>query len=124
MRAIIINPEDQTVTERDIEGDFVSLQTLVDGYIELVRIVDYSNDIYVNEEGLLHEKIYRDKGFFLWSSYPNPLAGVGVVLGHTRDGESAPTKLTIDFIKANIKFCRLAGTIDNHWVLEELPTKE
>jgi hypothetical protein len=57
MRAIIINPEDRTITETEIDGSLKTLQQIVGGLIEPVcQGLDQHHHCYVNEEGLLETR--------------------------------------------------------------------
>jgi hypothetical protein len=59
MRAIIINPEDRTISETDIDGSLETLQHIVGGLIEPVcQGLDEHHYCYVNEEGLLDDTRY------------------------------------------------------------------
>ena len=51
MRAIVINSEDRTITETDLDGSLESLQRIVGGMIEPVtQGLDGTHHCYVNEE--------------------------------------------------------------------------
>lgn len=55
MRAIVINAEDRTIVETEIDGSLDTLQQIVGGMIEPVtQGLDDRHHCYVNEEGLLN----------------------------------------------------------------------
>ena len=104
MRAIIINPEDRTITETDIDGSLKTLQQIVGGMIEPVyQGLDDNHHCYVNEEGLLYDPQY----FFMLKDGHQPLAGHGVILSTTDDGGEAPCTLSVDWVKERVTFMNL-----------------
>jgi hypothetical protein len=104
MRAIIVNPEDRTITETEIDGSLKTLQQIVGGLIEPVyHGLDDNHHCYVNEEGLLHDPLY----FFMFTDGHQPLAGHGVILSTTDDGGEAPCTLSVDWVKQRVTFMDL-----------------
>ena len=109
MRAIIINAKDHTVTETEIDGSLKSLQQIVGGLIQTVYAgLDDSHHCYVNEEGLLD----NPQHFFMFRNGHQPLAGNGVILASTEDGDEAPCTLPLDWVKESVTFMDLAGARD------------
>ena len=104
MRAIIINPEDRTITETETDGSLKSLQQIVRGLIEPVyQGLDDNHHCYVNEEGLLNDPQY----FFMFTDGHQPLAGRAVILSTTNDGGEAPCTLSVDWVKERVTFMDL-----------------
>ena len=84
MRAILINPFDETITEVDYSGDFKQIYKFIDcSTFDVVMLCD-ADDLYVDDEGLLKENRY-----FSWSG--RIFAGKGLILGHNEEGETTPT---------------------------------
>jgi hypothetical protein len=109
---IHINVEDRTVTETEIDGSLSSLQQIVGGLIEAVyHGLDEFHHCYVNEEGLLEQPQH----FFLFKDGHQPLAGNGVILASTDDGDEAACTLTLDWIKERVSFMDLAAV--RQWCL-------
>ncbi len=101
MRAIIINAQDRTITETDTDARLETLQRIVGGMIEAVTYgLDDNHHCYVNEEGLLE----HPQHFFMFEGGHQPLAGNGVILAETDDGDEAPCTLSLDWAKARVKF--------------------
>jgi hypothetical protein len=101
MRAIVINAQDRTVTVAEIDGSLKSLQQIVGGMIEPVtQGLDEFHHCYVNEEGLL----LQPQHFFMFKDGHQPLAGNGVILSSTDDGEEAPCTLLRDWIQERVTF--------------------
>jgi Domain of unknown function (DUF3846) len=104
MRAIIVNSKDRTITETEIDGSLKSLQNIVGGLIEPVyQGLDEPHHCYVNEEGLLNDPQY----FFMFTDGHQPLAGNGVILSSTGDGDEAPCTLPIDWVNGRVTFMDL-----------------
>ena len=62
--------------------------------------VEKHDIIFVDDCGLMRSPEH----FFLYSSYGHLLAGNGVVMGSSPDGESIDPKMTIDELKQRVKF--------------------
>jgi hypothetical protein len=99
MRAIVIDPAAQTVEEIDTDGSLAALQQVVGGSIEYVA-VDDDHHCYVNEEGLLDQPEH----FFMFDGRHQPLAGRGIILSSTPEGDEAPCGLPLDGVKERVSF--------------------
>jgi hypothetical protein len=107
MRAILIDPVSETVSEVEYNGDYKHIYELC-GF-ECFTVIDLGKGetLFIDDEGLLKEQEH----FFalegpLWA-YPQPLAGRGLILGTDDDGESVATKLTLEAIRENVKWRKL-----------------
>ena len=101
MRAIIINAKDRTITETEIDGSLTTLQQIVGGMIEpLSQGLGDNHHCYVNEEGLLS----GPEHFFMFREGHQPLAGNGIILSSTDDGDEAPCTLSLDWVKERVTF--------------------
>lgn len=103
MKAIIIDATKRTITEVEVDGGLDSLQKAVGGYIELVRL-DEGEDLYVNEEGLLH----GEQNFFIYSGAHQPFAGNGIIIGNKPDGGQKSTKMTVEEVTERVKFAHIS----------------
>jgi hypothetical protein len=111
MRAIVINPEDRTIRETDVDGSLETLQHIVGGLIEPVHQgLNEHHHCYVNEEGLLDDPRY----FFMFRGGHQPLAGNGVILALTEEGEEAPCTLPLEWIAERVSFMDLPAV--RRWV--------
>jgi hypothetical protein len=106
MRAILINPQDQTITEVEFNGDYRHINQLIEAdCFTAVRLGDKEeNTIYVDDEGLLTDKPYVVGMFRVDGDYPAYLAGKGLILATDKRGNSVATKLDIEELKARIVF--------------------
>ena len=106
MRAIIINAQDRTITETDIDARLETLQQIVGGMIEAVTYgLDDNHHCYVNEEGLLE----HPQHFFMFEGGHQPLAGMGIILSLTDDGDEAPCTLSLSWVEERVRFLDVAA---------------
>jgi hypothetical protein len=112
MRAIIINAQDRTIIEAEVDGGLNSLQQIVGGLIEAVYSgLDDNHHCYVNEEGLLDQPQH----FFMFTGGHQPLAGNGVILSSTDDGDEAACTLSLDWVKERVSFMDLIAVRQWCW---------
>ncbi len=102
MRAIVIDSKNQTVTELEIDqkDSLSAMQKVVGGYIELATTLPNGDDVFVNEEGLLHSP----RHFFTIVGGHQPYAGNAVILNHNRNGDSTAAKSDLVYITTSVKF--------------------
>ena len=103
MRAILINPENKTVTEVDYSGDYRDIYKLIGcRTFDIVRIPTGLDGIYIDDEGLYAEKQtfwkYRHNGIYA----PIKLVNKGLVLGCNDEGNTIAPDSTVEDIKKNI----------------------
>jgi hypothetical protein len=104
MRAILIDPYNETISEVEHTGGIDSIYKLLSGperKVGTFTIVGLGKGetLYVDDEGLLHNPTH----FFQWQGYHQPLAGRGLILGSKRS-EDAATKLSLDEAKARVRW--------------------
>lgn len=114
MRAILINPQDKSVTEVDYNGDYRQIYQLIDATcFDCVRI-DARETIYIDDEGLINGKGNEVGFFYVKGERPVALAGKGLILSTGVDargaitGESVGTELTVDAVRAMIDWVQPA----------------
>jgi hypothetical protein len=101
MKAILINPIDETITEVNYNGDYKQIYQFIDA--SMFGVVDIPNDdsIYIDDEGLFKDNQY----FFTHNAIPTLLGGKGLVLGiDHKTGNSTDANSTILEIRKNITF--------------------
>jgi hypothetical protein len=103
MKAIFIDPQARTVTLIEHGGDYRSILKTIDVQIFTCVALDSANTLFVDDEGLLNDPRY----FFEIGDYPQPLAGKGLVLGITDDGDSADTTLPLPAVESAVRFLEL-----------------
>jgi hypothetical protein len=102
MKAILIDPETQTISEVEYDGDYKTIHKLIDADGFTVVYIDNDNNsdaVYVDDDGL-----FTDKNFFWASGWSQPLAGKGLVLGTDDDGDGISPRTTLRKLKSQIKF--------------------
>ena len=118
MRAIVINAGERTVSEAEIDGKLRTLQGIVGGLITPVYDgLDAKHHAYVNDEGLLN----TPQHFFMLRGGHQPLAGNGVILSTTRDGDEASCTLPLDWVKQRVAFMDLREV--RKWIAREEDTE-
>lgn len=101
MKAILINSEKRQVSEVEYNGDYKEINRLIGSEVFCIGAYLPNDDcVFVDDEGLLKEP----KFFFKVPSYPNPLAGNGLVLGTNGFGESTSAKSKLEELKKQILF--------------------
>ncbi len=106
MRVLVINPFDETITEKTVT-DYTDIQKLIGApfderqYFEVATDLYNGDSVYVDEEGMCSPS---SEAWFDIGAH-QPFAGVGVVVGlNINTGESVDAKSTIDELKAMVEF--------------------
>lgn len=105
MKAILIDPFNETVTEVEHTGNYKHIYELLshpEHPVDCFTAVRLGNGdaIYVDDEGLLKDP----KHFFVWKGYPQPMAGKGLLLGSNDEGESISPETTLEYVKGRVSF--------------------
>jgi hypothetical protein len=111
MRAILINPDDQTITEIENSGSLADTQASVQCrgvcMVRVSREADGSGDLlWLDDDGLL----IAGKPVWRWAGYENPLPGRALILGVDWEGESAPAKIALAEVKGAVSWTDLETT--------------
>jgi len=106
MKAILIDPFDQCVSEVDFNGDYKEIHNLLNcTAFDCVRL-DETNDMFVDDEGLLK----NPNRYFKYRK--QVLAGMGLILAHDNEGESVGTTLSSAEVFENVEFLPEGHTED------------
>lgn len=98
MKAILIDPVAQTVTETNVK-DWKDISPALNCRVFDIVQVAPNVSIYVDDEGLF----VQGQQFFLHRAYPQPLAGHGLVLGFDdQTGDSTDCPITVDQVRSQI----------------------
>jgi len=99
MKAFLINPHKQTITELDYSGHWQDIASHIDAPLfTVVRVKQ--GDIFLDDEGLYSKG--SDQMFFLHKDYPSPLAGYGLVLDTDEEGETIASTTSIEELSKDI----------------------
>lgn len=114
MKAYLIDPTNQTVTQVEHDGSLQDLYAHTRCQcIDAVRINEQGDCVFVDDEGLLNGAGYTHGPFMLTRGERRmPLMGYGLVLGSTIEGESTDPACTLDEVKALVSFPSMRTVID------------
>lgn len=110
MKAYLIDPYAEAVTEIETDGTFEHLYPIIEcTTIEVVRLDAAGDGIFVDEERMFSftRPDGAEKRFFTLGS-SQPLVGKGVVMGGDSEGESQSPVCTLERVKGAVKFFSLA----------------
>ena len=107
IKAILIDVEAQELRYVEVNKEEGSALRSMYKYIgcDLVQSIqiDTQNDVFVDEEGLL--KLDKNSKFFAYGTYPQPIAGNGLILGiDPEEGETVSTTLTLEYVRERVFF--------------------
>tara|TARA_E500000305_G_C3998937_1_gene226198 strand:- start:438 stop:782 length:345 start_codon:yes stop_codon:yes gene_type:complete len=108
MKAFLINPLDETITEVDHDNsDYKNISKAIDAkYFTTVQIHEDGDTIYLDDEGLLHGN--HKHTFTLDKVFGQTFVGKGLVLGtNMRNGDAKDVDCTLDDLKNRIEFNKL-----------------
>lgn len=99
MKAYLINPFDEEVTEIDYDGELDTLYQLLEcSLVDAVTCIS-EDSIFVDDEGLLNS--VGEQKHFYFPGYSQPLAGRGLFVGPTdSEGNSTEPRLTLEEVTA------------------------
>lgn len=105
MQGILIDPAAGTVTTNDeYDGNYKTIQKIIGADLfDCVRL-DESETLYVDDEGLLNGNGERSGFFYVIGKHPVMIAGKGLILATNEDGDSTATTMTVDQVKAMVRF--------------------
>ena len=99
MKAILINPFDQTIKETEYTGDYREIYHLIDcRTFDVVNII-HTEDMYVDDEGLLKE----NQRYFTFTN-EGTYAGKALLLGHSDEGETTACGFTLQEVKDMVEW--------------------
>ena len=104
MKALLIDPKDNTIRTISYDGDYMTIYKFLDcRTFDAVYPFDNEDTIFVDDEGLLkganyHWTVLTDRGKLI------TLVGKGLVLGSDAEGESVDCKTTISQLSQRINF--------------------
>jgi hypothetical protein len=102
MKAILIDPYFELIEEMEYSGDWRDINKLLQCDIfTVVYMPDTIDSLFVDDEGLYVE----NQKYWKFAGYPQPLAGMGLVLGCNDEGDSVSCVSTLEQVKAMVEWC-------------------
>lgn len=95
MKAVLIDPENQTVTDVEIEaGNLEQIYKLMDcRLVDFVQLYPNGDGVFIDDEGMLIE----EQHFFHHINYDHSLAGKALLVGTGNEGETiAPDRDAVE----------------------------
>ena len=100
MKAILINPFDQTIKETEYTGDYREIYSLVEcRTFDCVRLTPHE-DMYIDDEGLLID----NQRYFRMVEIGANYAGKALLLSHDDEGETKATNWTLQDVKDMVEW--------------------
>ena len=100
MKGYLIDVKSREIRVVDIK-DWQDISPTIGCEIFSCPHIDGNDVLYCDDEGLLKENI---EGFFKLDSYPQPIAGNGLILGDDGEGESIDAHVDLNTLKSRVKF--------------------
>ena len=101
MQGILIDPYTQTIEVVEYSGDYKDISAMLGCDLFTTVYAEMPDTIYVDDEGLYVE----NQRYFNIKGYPQSLAGRGLVLGSTDDGDSTDCVSSLQDILDMVEFC-------------------
>ena len=100
MKAILINPFDQTIKETEYTGDYREIYSFIDcRTFDCVRLTPHE-DMYIDDEGLLID----NQRYFRMVEIGANYAGKALLLSHDDEGETKATNWTLQDVKDMVEW--------------------
>lgn len=100
MKAYLVDPNTRSIKEVEYSGNYRDIYKLCDyTCFTTVQIDENEDTLFVDDEGLLKGPVYQFIGI---KGYGQPIAGKGLLLGTTEDGDSVSPKMSLEDLKSRI----------------------
>jgi len=113
MKAIIVDPFTQLVTATEYNNDYKPIMSHIGTgrAFDIVRLYHYDGSDSLKDHGYVDDHVYvddeglyvDDQYFWMHANYPMPLAGRGLILGGTPDGDSTNVRTSFITIRDDIR---------------------
>jgi hypothetical protein len=101
MKALLIDVKSQSIRQIEIGEHFTEISKAIGCEVFSAPHIMQDNDtLYCDDEGLLKDPQH----FFLLDSYPQPIAGNGLILGCDDEGESKDVEISLIELSSRITF--------------------
>ena len=100
MKAILINPFDQTIKETEYTGDYREIYDLVScRTFDCVRLTPHE-DMYIDDEGLLMD----NQRYFRMVEIGANYGGKALLLSHDDEGDTIDTNLDLQMVQDMVQW--------------------
>jgi len=100
MKAILINPHEETITEVDYSGNYKEIYSFIDcRTFDCVRLTPHE-DMYIDDEGLLID----NQRYFRMVEIGANYGGKALLLSHDDEGETTATNWTLQDVKDMVEW--------------------
>ena len=101
MKALLIDSKNRMITKIEIGEHFTEISKAIGCEVFAAPHIMQNNDtLYCDDEGLLKDPQH----FFLLDSYPQPIAGNGLILGCDNEGESVDVSMSLMELSNKVTF--------------------
>ena len=101
MKALLIDSKNRMISQIEIGEHFTEISKAIGCEVFAAPHIMKNNDtLYCDDEGLLK----NPEHFFLLDSYPQPIAGNGLILGCDDEGESVDVSMSLIELSSRITF--------------------
>ena len=101
MKALLIDVKNRALKQIEIGEDFTEISKAIECDVFAAPHILENNDVmYCDDEGLLK----NPEHFFLLDSYPQPIAGNGLILGCDHEGDSVDAKTSLAELASKVTF--------------------
>lgn len=109
MKAILINPHERTVHEIEYGGDYRQIAAMLECELFTTVRLTKTETLFLDDEGWINPDtgdmgVRTGQAYFWLDGYPQLLAGRGLIIGNTADGESCATRLTATLIAQHVQW--------------------
>jgi hypothetical protein len=114
MKALLIDSKNRLVKQIEIGEHYTEISKAIDCEVFTAPHIMQDNDtLYCDDEGLLK----NPENFFLLDSYPQPLAGNGLILGCDDEGESTDVSISLAELSSRVTFMNVHEAFN--WSLKQ-----
>ena len=108
MKAILINPEEKSITEVEHDDSINDIKELIQAELfDVVRINEVGDVLFVDDEGL-----YNADHFFCLQGCDSPLAGRALLLGTDHEGRSVEPMLeSVETLEDKVSFISIEEAV-------------
>lgn len=106
LRAMLINVTDKTIKEVQVEKGLKNIYSLIECDRLGLAYLPNGDAVFVDDEGL-----FGELDFFIHKDLHQPFRGHGLVMGSTKNGDSADVLSTIEDLQRSVHFASTAQIV-------------